>query len=561
MGWLKDWFDGILGKVQEMSAYVPAAKLAGCTNVEILDMFYNHFPQWMKDTDYVTVTYNSRKAELTAEEMITKWDAVKKAASVENEGLAKSLYDGFGSLADTAENSVAAIITNVLPSESPALIEAFDPAIETLMAKFFTALEYGDVQLDEQLKTDITDKITPLFKLLVTFEAGSWLAEWISPMKNSGIRHVAHALYDVVGFKALTAAYIDPLKLNLVAQPVKYAINELTLPFVPRIGDALEWYGRGHIDEAEFAELRAKAGIEAKWDYRYQRMGTKASSYFMLNAIAKEGYYDPDDFLFWLSDAGYGAFPITTEMLTPYEVEYGLKAPSTTQIDFLLDAYKHMNISATVADVRGIRKSLLAKGWITREEFEADLALYKITSSDAKAALDALEQKEEVEEKTVLVKAWEKRYMYGRITEEELTQALLALGVKESKIKSRLELMNVMKAGKLTEEGAEKRLTVAKIVGAYKDGRRMKGWAINELDMMGYTIEDAALQVEEVDQDIRNDAIAEWIRTYESRTLYFRMTIEELKVKYVELGKTEEWAEARAAYMEERLMGKEEVEE
>ena len=89
----------------------------------------------------------------------------------------------------------------------------------------------------------------------------------------------------------------------------------------------------------------------------------------------------------------------------------------------------------------------------------------------------------------------------------------------------------------------------------------MKGWAINELDMMGYTIEDAALQVEEVDQDIRNDAIAEWIRTYESRTLYFRMTIEELKVKYVELGKTEEWAEARAAYMEERLMGKEEVEE
>lgn len=558
MGKLWDGIIGFFDLVKEMAAYVPASKLAGCTNVEVLKIFYDHFPKWMQDTDYVRVTYNSRKAELIKEGMITKWDAVKKAASVENEGLADALIDGFQGASDKIFEPAA----KMLFGESPAIWDKLvDPIEKKVLSGLDTLLEGAgikDVKTRDTITKTFKDTVLPIASLAITFELGTKAAELIHPTKEMGWGRLSHVLHDVIGFKALTSAYIDPIALNLVKMPIKYSVNQLTTPFSPGMKEGLEWYGRGHIDEEEFRGLRAKAGIEPQWDLRFQRMGTKPSSYFMLNAIAREGFWDVDDFRFWLSDAGYGAFLIRGDLLTPYEVKYKLKPPNKTQIDFLLDAYKQMNLRSTVGDVRGIRRKLMAEGWITRKEFEDDLGKYKITAEDSKDVLDAIEFDQEIKEKKELAKAYEKKYLYGRITKDELTAKLIKLGMREGWVKSHVEKLFARKEGKLAVESEEKTLPDGKIINAYKWGQKEKGWCVKELDDKGWSTEDAILLAESVDKKIENDTVDEWIRTYEKRTLNGRMTIPELTKKYIELGKTELWAEARAAYMEERLMGKEE---
>lgn len=553
MGWLKDKIDTFVAKYIENfffnTKWATKQALKSCETTACAEKIMGSLDAERQADPEIAALYEDAKArgELNAELGIFG-------------GFAEALSKGFDKLKDGAEMSIEEIIETVLPSDSPALVEAFDPAIERLMNTLFSTLEFAGKEVDPKLKSDITDKIKPMIRLVVTFEVGSWLAEWIQPMKNTGLRHVAHGLYDTVGFKALSAAYLDPVRLNLVTQPVKYNINELTTPFIPPWKDALEWYGRGHIDEAEMLSLRKKHGIEDGWDYRYTRMGTKPSSYFMLNAIAREGFWDVDDFRFWLSDAGYGAFHIGEDLLTPYEKKYGLKPPRTTQIDFLLDAYKQMNLRSTVGDVRGIRRSLMIDGWISRKEFEDDLGRYKITKEDAQDVLDAIEMQQARKDAKELQRAFEKKYTYGRITQDELKEELTKLKLREDYIEARLTYLLTVKAGKLAiEEEAVKDLTNAQILSAWESGVKEKGWALKRIDDKGYTTEDAVTIIDVEERDHIEDVNDEWIRAYEQRTRNLRMSPAELEKKFVEHGKDPEWAKARATYFEEVVLGKEEV--
>lgn len=562
--WLVEQKDGVTGFFSDIFDYVKNREIAFWMEwmqrvkcVSALENVKGWIPERVWETPGVEEFYNLQKEELTEAGMLTMTDIAGGAFST----VASDVSAGFERLLPGLLEKMLPQLEEDLQSDSPGLTEAFDPAIDRLIDVIFTGLSFAGKEVSEELKTDIRDKIRPMIRMVLIFQTSAWLAEWIQPLKNTGLGGVAHALYDTVGFEELTKAYIDPLRLNLIVQPVKYSINELTTPFAPRWGDVLEWYGRGHVDEEEMKTLRRRHGIEEGWDYRYQRMGTKPSSYFMMNAIGREGFWDPDDFLFWLSDAGYGAFQITEDMLTPYEVEYELKPPSTSQIEFLLNAYKQMNIRMTVGDKRSLRKSLFTDGWITREEFESTLAEHKITAEEVADVIDTIVQKQETKDKKELQKAYEKKYLNYRIELDELKTNLLALGLRADYVDARAEYMFARREGKLTVEEEEKILTDTKIINAYKYGQKDKGWAIEELDAKGYTTEDAVLLAESVDQTVVNNTKKEWKRAYESRTLYGRMTVEELKEKYIELGEDAEWAEARAAYIEERLKGKEEEEE
>ena len=551
MGWLKDWFDTVKEWIHKIGtnylAWSYKASIPHAKSEDVLKTFETALTE-IGELD------ESAKAEIKAQREELERQKGKGVFG----SLPDALVDGFQGSADKIFGAAG----KMLFGESPAIWTSLvDPLEKKVISGLDTLLEGAgitDTVARDKITTTFRNTVFPVASLALTFELGTTAAELIHPTKEMGWGRISHVLHDTIGFKALTGAYIDPIALNLVKMPIKYAVNQLTTPFAPGMKEAMEWYGRGHIDEEEFTALRAKAGIEPQWDYRFQRMGTKPSSYFMLNAIAKEGFWDADDFKFWLSDAGYGAFQITEKLLTPYEVKYGLKPPSNTQIDFLLDAYKQMNLRSTVGDVRGIRRTLMAEGWITREAFEADLAAYKIKPQDAKDVLDAIELYQNIKEKKELAKAYEKKYLFGRITKGELTEKLTELGMREDWVTAHVENLFVRKEGKLAVEVDEKVLTDSKIINAYKWGQKEKGWCVKELDDKGWSTPDALLLAESVDVKIKNDTIKEWFRAYESRTLYGRMTITELKAKYVELGKTPEWAEARAAYMLERLMGKEE---
>ncbi|TSA39876.1 hypothetical protein D4Q85_00645 [bacterium] len=533
------------------------ANFARYESVTHVSRAYDALPEMYKEDARIIAAKDERIAALTAQGVLTAEDEALGMFKP----IAAALFGGFADLRETIESQIGTTLESALVPGSPAITEVYENAVGVLVDGILDAMDPGKEKISGDMRNEIKGTMTPLLGLGLTFTVGSTLAELIHPTKEMGFGHISHFLYDTVGFKSLMQAYIDPLRLNLIAQPTKYSINQLTKPFIPPWPDALEWYGRGHIDEDEMRDLREKHGIEDGWDYRYTRMGTKPSSYFMLNAIAKEGYWDADDFRFWLSDAGYGAFQITDTLLTPYEKKYKLKPPHTTQIDFLLDAYKHMNLRSTVGDERSIRKSLMIDGWLSRKDFEADLAQYKITAADAKDILDAIDMQQARKDAKELQKAYEKKFNYGRMTEDELKTALTELKLREGYVVSRTKYLATVKEGKLTVEGDEKTLTKAETIAAYKDGRKQKGWAIKQIDDIGYTVEDAALLVEGVDQDVKNDTTTEWVRAYEQRTLNLRMTPEELGTKLIELGRDENWVEARVAYIAERVLGKEKAEE
>ena len=553
MGWLKDllieWRDILKDLVYQLTIARYVDMLRAIRDKDALDLAYAAIPTPFKNLAAVKNVYEGHKMELDLPGKSGPFSSVPAA-----------LFEGFSELRETIESEIGTTLESALVPGSPEITEVYERTVDTILDTFLNAIDPGKKKITADLRTEIKGTMKPALNLGLTFTVGSTLAELIHPTKELGFGRISHFIYDTVGFKSLMDAYIEPIRRNLITQPTKYSINALTTPFIPPWPDALEWYGRGHIDEDEMRGLRTKHGIEDGWDYRYTRMGTKPSSYFMLNAIAREGFWDVDDFRFWLSDAGYGAFHITEELLTPYETKYGLKPPRTTQIDFLLDAYKQMNLRSTVGDVRGIRRKLMIDGWISRKQFEDDLGRYKISKADAQDVLDAIEMQQERKDAKELQRAFEKKFTYGRITQTELKEALLKLKLREDYIDARLTYLLTVKEGKLAiEEEKEKDLTNAQILNAWQSGVKEKGWALKRIDDKGYTTEDAVTIIDVEEKDHIEDVDDEWIRAYEQRTRNLRMTPAELEEMLVKHGKSPGWAKARAAYFEEIVLGKEEV--
>jgi hypothetical protein len=470
-------------------------------------------------------------------------------------GLPEALFKGFDGLKDTIEGNMAELLKTSLKPGSPAVTEQIEGAMDGLLEGFLNIMDPDGDKISKELRTKFTDTMGPMMNLGLTFTVGTVLAELIHPTKEMGMGRIAHFLYDTVGFKALMDAYIDPIRTNLIKQPTKYAINELTTPFIPRWGDFVEWYGRGHVSEEQMEGAMGKHGIDKSYSWLYARMGTKPSSYFMLNAIGKEGLYNEEDFKFWLSDAGYGAFQITKANMSEYEKKYGLEPPSTTQIDFLAQSYKRMGERVEWMGMIPLAKKACREGLRDISFFQEQLKRSYRREEVNAIEIELLEGDIKEETDREYRKAYEKKYLSGRIEKDVLETKLKEHGLRPERARARVEYLVARKLGKLAVDEDEKVLSDARIINSYKYGLKEKMWAVKGLDDKGYTLEDAQLLVEAVEQKRRDDTGKEWIRVYEQRMKYNLITQNELESKYKELGKDAEWAEARAAYAYEKAVG------
>jgi len=252
-----------------------------------------------------------------------------------------------------------------------------------------------------------------------------------------------------------------PLELS-VMRPLGYEYNSVFRTYKPKIMDAVNWFGRGHIGDEGFKEFMKWHGIEDEWFEEYKRSACRETSYFMLNAIAREGMYDEKKFQFWLSDAGYGAFPITTPMLTEYEKTYGLTAPEETQIDFLLNNYRKMSEKAEFSGIQGLAKKSYIRGDITWETFEMFLTKIGKPEIVRNMIRDAAELEKADVERDLALSIWQKMYRVNRITVEEFTEKLKGMGYSDESITHMIYLEDLRK----TEEPKE--LTRAQIEGMFK---------------------------------------------------------------------------------------------
>lgn len=553
MGWFKeqilDVFARVIHKVDDLlgGAWSGLAHTSGFRyfTKKGLDLRYNTMSAEEKSDPKVKAAYEAAKKDIEEGGMFA--------------GLPEALFKGFDGLKDTIEGNMAELLKTSLKPGSPAVTEVVEGAMDTLLVGFLDIMDPKGDKISKELRKNFTDTMTPMMNLGLTFTVGTVLAELIHPTKEMGMGRISHFIYDTVGFKALMDAYIEPMRTNLVKQPTKYAINELTTPFIPRWGDYVEWFGRGHVSEEQMEAAMAKHGISKDFSWLYARMGTKPSSYFMLNAIGKEGLYDEQDFKFWLSDAGYGAFQITKANMSEYELKYELDPPKTTQIDFLALAYKRMSERIQWTGMVPLAKKAVKEGLKDVSFFKEQLGrtYRKKEVDDLEVELLEGDIREEVDKE--YRRAYEKKYLAGRMEKDELAKKLEEHGLRPDRVIARVEYLVQRKLGKLAVEGDEKTLSDARIINSYRYGLKEKMWAIKELDDKGYSLADAQLMVEAVDTKVKDDIRKEWIRAYESRALSYRITATELEAEMITLGKDAGWAKARAAYINERMLGKGEV--
>lgn len=530
--------------------------LKAIRDLDALKVAYTAIPLPIRILPELVAVYNAHAAELEAQGMLTPGDLALGIFKP----LPDALMSGFAGIKDTALTFITDVLNKPLAPHSPGLADAFNPAVETLMKWFFTAVEYGGVKVDEKLKSEIVDKIKPLFTLMITFEVGSWLAEWIQPMKNTGMRHIAHALYDTVGFKELSRAYTDPIRLNLVEQPIKYAMNELTTPFLPTQGEITGLARKYEITKAQFHEAMSKQGIGKEWrDALYSGFWADPRLFEILRLMEVElpPATPHEDAVTWLTHANMEKYIGPNWWLA---MKFGKAGYDQIDIPVLIKVVRARNLMKELGDIRTLNRNIYKDGGYTRGQYEEQLAKRGISKEEAKELIDAIDKELAEEQNKVYRAAYEKKYLYGRITVDELKAALEKYGLKEKRIEARTQYLLTLKEGKLTVAEEEvKDLTRAEILKAYRVGEKEKGWALKRIDDQGYTTEDAVTLVNTEEKGLIEDVNAEWIRAYEQRTLNLRMKPAELEKEYIKLGKDAEWAKARAAYFEERVTGKEKV--
>lgn len=281
-----------------------------------------------------------------------------------------------------------------------------------------------------------------------------------------------------------------PMTLS-VMRPLGYEYNSIYRTFKPVMKEIVRWYGRGHIGDKGMKQFMLWHGIEDEWFDEYKRSASRETSYFMLNAIAREGMYDEDKFQFWLSDAGYGAYPIMSDMLTEYERDYGLTAPGETQIDFLLRNYRKMSEKAEFSGIQSLAKKSYIRGDITWETF--DMFLTKIGKPEIvrnmiKTAAD-LEMADV--ERDLTLSVWQKAYRVNRITVEELEAKLKDLGYSDDSISHLIYMEDLRKS----EDPAE--LTRAQIEGIFRRHGIEEAEFRARLKNMNYSDRDINLMVDD----------------------------------------------------------------
>jgi len=457
MGWLKDWFDGIQDKIDgytnKKDKELRIKLLGTAADLEILENLWGHTSEGDKEDPDFIAAYDSRSKELK-----------EKGAYGPLSSMASALFEGFGALSEEMGGEMAGIINKTLGSDDPELTQAYEGAMSTLVDGILGFMDQGEKKISAELRGEVQGALAPLLKLGLTFTVSTVLAELIHPTKEMGFGQISHFLYDTVGFKSLMDAYIAPLRTNMIELPTKYNINSLTQPWKPRMGDAVDWFGRGHIGDEGFKELMKVNGMEPEWFGPYKRFAAKNTSYFMLNAIANAGLYDEDKFRFWLSDAGYGAYDIDQDQLTEYEVTYGLKAPNESQIDFLMRSYNAMSIKAEWAEIKGLGGRAFEEGMITEDLYRSYLQKLNLSEKviDIRIQLSRLKMTES--SKALSRSIVEKLYRSNRITTDEFESRLKQMNYSPEAIQDLLYL------NQLHKQENPQELSRAQIEGMYRRG-------------------------------------------------------------------------------------------
>ncbi|MDY6888272.1 MAG: hypothetical protein SVV88_11635 [Pseudomonadota bacterium] len=469
--------------------------LANATTLEQIDALYNSFPEQTKEDPSIRAQYEWRRKQIENPDPKGIF-----------EGMVEELYAGFGDIGEDIQEKILEMLDDTLSFGTPAITTKFKDFTDDLLEELFNKInpQLGPDGAEELKK--YKDTMGSIISLGLTFTVATTLAELIHPTKEMGFGRISHFLYDTVGFKSLMDAYIKPIKYAGIQLPIQYDINSLIRPFHPDLKYGIDWYGRGHIGDDTLKEFLRWFGWEPRWDWQLKRSSCRPISWFMLNAIAESGAYDEDGFKFWLSDSGFGAFPITEDMRTEYEVQYDLPAPEVSQVDWIVKSYDKLKVKWEYSDIKSLTDGLFREGIFPLEWVGTDGTLKKFSSAEesykrfiidksfvsetyAELKLQLIKSKLAVESKETSRAVLDSLYRARRITKEEYTERMVSQKYAQSAIDHFIELNDL----KMEEEPPA--LTRGQLEGMYRRGVIEEDYFRARLKNMYWSNEDINLMV------------------------------------------------------------------
>ena len=575
MGWLKDTIDSFVANYISNffwnTKWATKQALKSCETTACADKIWGGLDAERREDPEIAALYEDAKARGEQNKELGTFGGLPVALYEGLKDLTEDMSDAAGgAISEMYTDLFASLTGQPLSSEAEKKLSGtsvpeavggiVDSIVDVVLLPFDKGAEALDKEIPGTAKTAIREMVKLGAGLGATVGLGGYIMEHFHPTKSTNAARSLNMILELVGFRTLRDAYLKPLRWQLIELPLRYKWNSLIHAGIPTQGEITGLARKYEITPDEYRKAMHMQGVDDFWIDKLL-MGFWADprlfEIIRLMEVERPPEKPPEEAVTWLKAAKLDRFIGPDWWLA---MKFGKAGYDQIDIPVLVSAVKARNVQRELGDIRALQRKLYRDGTYSREHYETLLAARGISKEEMKELIDAIDEELVDLENREYRRAYERKYLTGRITIEELEKLLVKYGLREDRAKARTAYMIARKEGKLAvEEEEEKDLTVTQILRAWKLRMKDKGWALKRIDDKGYTTEDAVTLVDTEEQDHIDDVNAEWIRTYEQRTRYGRMIPAELEKKLVEHGKDPEWAKARAAYFEEIVLGKEEA--
>lgn len=419
--YIKNPIDGIQNFFEDKIGYVAASKLAGCTNVEVLNMIYNILPENIKETDYVRVTYNTTKEQLTKQGLMTKWDAVLNPVS-------KGIKGGVDLVTKAALENLKPLFKD-MQTKKPE-----DLDVDDILNKAAASGEFG---LNAVVGFMLGHFLSPI---LMTSTAPAWEAMGQEVWKKIPVRLLdeGRLMYLIYRFPEEAETYKDELKRKGYSAD---RIKELEKAFLyyPTPRDFIHYAVRETYDDTV-----------AK-DMGYDEHYPKEMESDILKAGMNPSWLKHEWRAHWAMISPRMAY----EMLQREEIDMSMLEKILTIADYppaLIP--KLINISYTRIGRIDLRR-LYSSGEIDYEALEKGYRHLGYSPSDAEKIALWTDKEYAQKDKDIAMGKIMKGYNLGEISVEICLESLMSLGYDENESKYLIALEDYNLEEKRKEDEAE----------------------------------------------------------------------------------------------------------
>ncbi|RLF06748.1 MAG: hypothetical protein DRJ60_04000 [Thermoprotei archaeon] len=498
------------------------------------------------------------------------------------------LYDLFTNKIPAALSAAASAIWNWINENIiPPLRNALNGAWNTLQGLFQELIEmvFGYFEGVKNTIEDgnIVDAITQLLPIIGTgFGIAVALDVMSIKIMGSGIdiKAVKDFITSLIDPKMVFSIFLGVLSATTIKKPLEYWARSTFRTTIPSPGDLIKFYKLNILSKNELYANLAKHGYSDYWIDMYEYSAWELPRFADVYAAYVRGTIDDDDFNKWLSILNIKTEPrpdmtvpdieIFKEglyrMPSPFYLVYAAETGALSVDDLkniLRDSLYHPKYIDMLAssiwkrtlldDIREATRAIISEflSW-TLSYDEAVEALRSIGRRDEEIEV-FMPFYEDMQSKKIRSKAlseYEKMYRRGYISKEEFINKLVNVGLNPEIVEAYANLLEEIRSlyDMIKETMDERRALATTLQKLYKLGFLSEDDLRSKLQELGFMDTEIDLRVERSTSEYNSEITDLWIDYYKELLRHGLIDPDSFKTSLVNLGMSEEKADALAEY-------------